>query len=413
MHRVDVDEFLSRKQTIYAGFDATNQSLHVGNLLVLISLFHLAHHGHKIIVLIGDCTAKIGDPSGKLIERSVIDDETIELNAKGIENDVRQVWQNYLQSFARHRIDDRNLMICRNSDWYSKMNVIEFIGKYARQMRMGDLLSKSSIKERLESPIGLNFSEFSYQCFQAYDWYHLRKRFNCNIQIGGTDQMINIHNGYDLIKKIDEKFVCGLFVPLITDAKGNKLGKTDQKAYYLNSNLTTPFGLYQYCMRIVDSQINKIFKMFSFRSLSDIENIIQEQMRNPKPWRLQRYLAEELVQFVHGPIGLERAKAITKALFDKNLDTIGNLDLKSIRDIFDDVSEISIEFVQDQLTLLNLTMRCGFFVDEMQAIKTIKDGGIYLNYQRMTDPGQLIESNQILNNGISIISFGQCLKIKS
>lgn len=166
-------------------------------------------------------------------------------------------------------------------------------------------------------------------------------------------------------------------------------------------------------MRIVDSQINKIFKMFSFRSLSDIENIIQEQMRNPKPWRLQRYLAEELVQFVHGPIGLERAKAITKALFDKNLDTIGNLDLKSIRDIFDDVSEISIEFVQDQLTLLNLTMRCGFFVDEMQAIKTIKDGGIYLNYQRMTDPGQLIESNQILNNGISIISFGQCLKIKS
>lgn len=203
------------------------------------------HHGHRIILLIGDATAHIGDPSGKVQERPILSDNLIDSNACGIEQDIQQVFDNYRKYFAKHVADDREFVILRNSEWFNKMNVVDFINKYARYLRMGDMLNKSAIRERLESPSGLSFAEFAYQTFQAYDWYHLFKQYGCRVQVGGVDQTVNIHNGYDLIKKIDQQLPCGLFIPLITDNKGNKIGKSEGKAVFLNPEMTTPFGLYQ------------------------------------------------------------------------------------------------------------------------------------------------------------------------
>ncbi|XP_027206358.2 tyrosine--tRNA ligase, mitochondrial [Dermatophagoides pteronyssinus] len=405
----NINEILSRKQIIYAGFDPTNKSLHVGNLLVIISLLHLHHHGHQIILLIGDATARIGDPSGKVQERPILSDNFIDLNAIGIQRDVQQVFENYQKYFAKNDNSDRKFITHLNSEWFNKMNVVDFINKYARYLRMGDMLNKSAIRERLESPIGLSFAEFAYQTFQAYDWYHLYKRYGCRIQVGGIDQTVNIHNGYDLIKKIDQQLTCGLFIPLITDKRGNKLGKSEGKAVFLNPEMTTPFGLYQYFMRIPDRDINRLLKLFSFRPLTEIETLIQIQMKNPKPWQLQKRLAEEMTLLVHGQDGLDQAKRITSALFDKNLDQLGDLNEQEINDVFDGVPTIHMEFINQQTTVLSLAMRTNFFHSEIEAINTIKDGGLYINYNRHSKADDFIEDKpeHIMKNHITIVSLGK------
>ncbi|OTF78660.1 tyrosine-tRNA ligase, mitochondrial-like protein [Euroglyphus maynei] len=289
------------------------------------------------------------------------------------------------------------------------MNVVDFINKYARYLRMGDMLNKSSIRERLESPSGLSFAEFAYQTFQAYDWYHLYKRYGCRIQVGGVDQTVNIHNGYDLIKKIDQQLSFGLFIPLILDKKGKKLGKSEGKAVYLNPKMTTPFGLYQYFMRIPDSDINRLLKLFSFRPTAEIETLIQNQMKNPQPWNLQKRLAEEMTLLVHGQNGLEQAKRITSALFDKNLDQLGNLNEQEINDVFDGVPTVHMEFIEQQTTVLSVAMRTNFFHSEIEAINTIRDGGLYINYNRHSKADDLIEDKpeHILKNHITIVSLGK------
>ncbi|KAH9506562.1 Tyrosine--tRNA ligase, mitochondrial [Dermatophagoides farinae] len=375
----NINEFLSRKQIIYAGFDPTNKSLHVGNLLVLISLFHLHHHGHRIILLIGDATAHIGDPSGKVQERPILSDNLIDSNACGIEQDIQQVFDNYRKYFAKHVADDREFVILRNSEWFNKMNVVDFINKYARYLRMGDMLNKSAIRERLESPSGLSFAEFAYQTFQAYDWYHLFKQYGCRVQVGGVDQ---------------------------TEIK---LAKSEGKAVFLNPEMTTPFGLYQYFMRIPDRDINRLLKLFSFRPLAEIETLILNQMKNPKPWQLQKRLAEEMTLLVHGQNGLDQAKRITSALFDKNLDQLGNLNEQEINDVFDGVPIIHMEFIEQQTTVLNLAMQTNFFHSEIEAINTIKDGGFYINYNRHSKADDLIENKpeHILKNHITIVSLGK------
>lgn len=182
------------------------------------------------------------------------------------------------------------------------MSPIDLLGKYGRHLRMGHLLSKSSVRERLDSPQGLSFGEFSYQLLQAYDWLHLFRQYQCRFQVGGVDQTLNIHNGHDLIKKCQvDNDTYGLFVPLITDETGRKIGKSDgEKAVYLSPQHTSPFTFFQYFMRLTDADISRLLKMFSFRGERELETMIDQQMHSPKPWRLQKKLAEEMTLLVHG-----------------------------------------------------------------------------------------------------------------
>lgn len=182
------------------------------------------------------------------------------------------------------------------------MSPVDLLANYGRHLRMGHLLAKSSVRERLDSPQGLSFGEFSYQLLQAYDWLHLFRAYGCRLQVGGLDQTLNIHNGHDLIKKVQaDGHTYGLFLPLITDETGKKIGKSDgEKAVYLSSQQTSPFTFFQYFMRLTDADISRLLKMFSFRGERQLETIIEQQMHSPKPWRLQRMLAEEMTLLVHG-----------------------------------------------------------------------------------------------------------------
>lgn len=358
---VEMNKLLSKKQTIYVGFDPTGSSLHVGHLVVLNTVFHLLKHGHRVLIIIGDATARIGDPSGKLTERPVLAPETIEANVHGIIGDIQRVYSNFQKHIHKQSIADDRLVILRNKSWYEDKLVIEFIANYGPYLRMGDLLNKRAIKERLNSSAGLSFSEFSYQLFQAYDWLHLYRKYRCHFQLGGVDQLVNIHNGYDLIKKIENSPSYALLNSLVTDEKGNKIGKSEGKPVFINPALTTPYKFYQYFMCLRDVDISTYLTMFSFRSKPSLEELIQKQMKSPQPWYLQKKLAEEMTLLVHGEAGLESAKRITHALFTKDLNILSSLSTDELVSIFEGVPIFHLEFIPGNVSVLDLALRTECF----------------------------------------------------
>ncbi len=279
---------------------------------------------------------------------------------------------------------------------------------------MGHLLSKSSVRERLDSPQGLSFGEFSYQLLQAYDWLHLFRTYGCRFQLGGLDQTVNIHNGHDLIKKCQGDYATyGLFAPLITDEGGRKIGKSDGSGsggvVYLSPQQSTPFALYQYCMRRTDAEVGRLLQAFSFRPERELETLLQAQLASPTPWRLQKLLARQLTTLVHGQEGLATATRITDAFFSRDLALLGALSPAELAEVFSGAEEYSLEFVPGghHLTALDLALRTRCFDSPLAAVNTIEEGGFYLNYVRVDRPSLPLTEQHILPNHITIVSVGK------
>ncbi|KAH9392395.1 Tyrosine--tRNA ligase, mitochondrial [Tyrophagus putrescentiae] len=346
---VDVNKLLSSKATIYAGFDPTAPSLHLGNLLVLVSLLHLLHHGHRVIVLIGDATAQIGDPSGRATEQPPIEADVVRANADGIEADVRRVLANYQQHFSTHRILQENIIITRNGSWYSHLTAIELLSHYGCHLCMGHLLSKSST--------------------------------------------VNIHNGHDLIKKcLGDYATYGLFAQFITDEVSS----------------SPLFALYQYCMRRTDGEVNRLLQAFSFRPEREVETVLQAQLTSPTPWRLQKLLARQLTTLVHGQEGLATATRITDAFFTRDLAFLGALSPAELAKVFSGAEEYLLEFVLGgHLTAFDLALRTRCFDSPLAAVNTIEEGGFYLNYAQVDRPSLPFTEQHILPNHITIVSVGK------
>lgn len=299
---------LKQPSTVYAGFDATSDSLHIGNLAILMNLLHFHRDGHQVICLIGDSTVKIGDPSGHTMDRKQIETSTINQNASSIETTIRNVFSNFSSHFS-HRIDCQGIkppIIVRNSSWYTNINVIDFVNDIFRVIRVGDLLHKKSIQDRLASREGMNMSEFSYQIFQAFDWHTLRTRYDCKFQVGGSDQAGNIYTGYELLKKYTGKRdTYGLLVPLIVDQSGKKLGKsaqaTQSSQVCLNAARTSPTKLYKTVMISPHSVIERLLKVYTFLEMDEIEDMIQNKLKTKNDVTYcHRKLAEDMCLLVHG-----------------------------------------------------------------------------------------------------------------
>ncbi|KAG1667021.1 Tyrosine--tRNA ligase, mitochondrial [Nymphon striatum] len=212
--QLNISDLFSSPQCFYSGFDPTADSLHVGNLLVLIALIHCQRAGHQVLTVIGDGTAQIGDPSDKSKDREALPVKEIRENGKSIGNSIKRIFENHQKCFWKDNVDTSSLqsvMILHNSEWYDNLNVIQFLSSYGRQLRMGSMLSRKSVSKRLNSEFGMNFSEFSYQILQAYDWFHLLNNHKCRFQIGGSDQMGNIHSGYELIHNLVKDKVYGVY----------------------------------------------------------------------------------------------------------------------------------------------------------------------------------------------------------
>lgn len=395
----------SNNQTVYAGFDPTADSLHIGNLLVIIALLHWQKAGHNIIAVVGDSTAQIGDPSGKTREREVLGNESIKLNSESIRESLQRIFDNYRRYFCKKNIIPARII--NNSTWYKNEDVTDFLSRVGRKLRVGQMLSRKSIKTRLENSEGMNFAEFTYQVFQSYDWLYLFDKYNCRFQIGGSDQLANIDLGHDLLKRSRNINGYGLTVPLITTESGGKFGKSEGNAVWLNENKTSAFDFYQFFMRVPDTSIQRFLKLFSFYSLPEIETIMQKHMEKPENWYAQRRLAENVTLLIHGETGLRLAKLATDALYNNSFKSLNEMNESEIRTIFKQVPTIEL-LLEPGITLVDLAMKAKCFPTLNDANRIITAGGMYVNNQKVTTPNYaIVDGQHILNNGLTLLRIGK------
>lgn len=413
-YRNKLKSLLKKPVTIYAGFDATASSLHIGNLAAFMGLLHFHQHGHRVICVIGDATTQIGDPSGHTKERKKIDNEAIGDNADSIETTVLRLFENYKKYF---HCDNKSALqkpiVVRNSTWYKDKNVIGFIGEIFREIRIGEIMHRKSISERLKSSNGMNMSEFCYQILQAYDWLELRRRYDCKLQLGGADQAGNIYTGHDLIKKrLDCKESIGLLTPLITSSiSGKKLGKSNENSQgdiWLKPELTSPFKLYQYFHRTPDADVEKLLRIYSFHDEKTVEDLIYTHLKKSEDvWYCQRVLAEHVCQLVHGEQGLISAKKLSHAFFARDPLTIAKLSQVELDELFEADSIIEM-LHRDGLRVLDLIRRANCFRNDLDAERVIEAGGLRINGAQVTSMNVPITSDLIVGeSNITLMRIGK------
>lgn len=341
-HLEQLSEQLATPQVLYCGFDPTAGSLHIGHLVPLMMLKRFQNAGHKPIALIGGATGMIGDPSFKATERSLNSEETVKAWVSQLSQQINQVMGSHLS---------RPLKIVNNADWTGKINVIEFLRDIGKHFSVNAMINRESVKQRLQRPEqGISFTEFSYALLQAYDFVHLNREFGCKLQIGGSDQWGNIVSGIDLTRRINNDNVFGLTLPLITKSDGVKFGKTEGGAVWLDEEKTSPYAFYQFWLNTADDDVYRFLRYYTFLSLSEIEEIEQQDQNQAGKPQAQRILAEEVTRFVHGEEGLASAKRITQALFDGELKTLSRSEVNQLA--LDGLPTFSIESDWDMATAL-------------------------------------------------------------
>ncbi|KAK9883730.1 hypothetical protein WA026_001918 [Henosepilachna vigintioctopunctata] len=402
-----IDILNGSPQCVYGGFDPTADSLHVGNLLVLVNLIHWQRGGHQAIALVGGATGKIGDPSGKATERDPLSIKSLDANVKGISKNIETIFENHKRYIWKKNEKLSSLKILDNEEWYRNISAVELIAGAGRHLRMGTLISRSSVKSRLQSSVGMSFTEFSYQLFQAYDWLHLFQHYNCRFQIGGSDQMGNIMSGQELISKICNKQVYGLTLPLITTEMGDKFGKSAGNAVWLSPKKTSPFTLYQFWMRQPDSEVEKMLKLFTFLTLGEIKDLMRQHSEKRELRKPHKILAEQVLLLVHGEEGLESAKATSKILYEGSVEALGTLSADDITDIFQGATIVELLPEAGQ-NMLDLALKAKCFLTKEDAIRIISAGGFYVNQVKASNPNEVLNMNvHVLRNNLTLLRVGK------
>lgn len=394
-------------QTVYCGFDPTADSLHIGNLLAIIGLLHFRNAGHNVIALIGGATAQIGDPSGKTTEREKLSSDVVEDNTKGIRENLQRIFTNHELYYSSSDSGLGTFTVLNNASWYRGWNVVNFLSEVGRHFRMGTLLSRHSVQTRLKSAEGMSLTEFSYQLFQAYDFYHLNQCHDCRIQLGGTDQLGNLMSGHEYIHKVTGQEVYGLTVPLVTSSTGDKLGKTGGNAVWLSRDRTSPFELYQYFLRQPDSAVEKYLKLFTFLSLAEVDQVIDLQRQDPGKRPAQKRLAAEVTKLVHGKEGLESAKRCTSALFHSSLQALQQMSDSELQELFREAPFCEL-LLEPGTTVLEACRRVEAVPHGARGYRMVTEGGVWINHSRADNPDQvLIPGQHILANGLTLLRVGK------
>ncbi|KDR12986.1 hypothetical protein L798_13192, partial [Zootermopsis nevadensis] len=402
-----IDLLNARPQCVYAGFDPTASSLHVGNLLVLINLLHWQRGGHKVIALVGGATGRIGDPSGHTVERPELQSTLVRTNVRSIEENIRQIFTNHEQYLWKKHASSRTLTpakIVDNLDWYSEQNILEFVSRVGRHFRLGTMLLRHSVQSRLSSEAGMSFTEFCYQVFQAYDWLHLLQRYDCRFQVGGSDQMGNIVSGHELISRVTDIKVYGLTLPLVTTESGHKFGKSAGNAVWLSADKSSPFELYQFFVRFDNSFTGNTVHIMTSLQLCWLTYVF---LQIPELRIAQKKLAEQVLLLVHGEEGLEIALKATSALYDQSAKSLLELRAEDIGSMFEGAKVCEL-LLQPGTTTLDVAMQAGCFASERDAVRIISAGGFYINYQRVTKIDEVLtEAAHILPNNVTLIRVGK------
>ncbi len=370
-------KILNDEQVVfYAGFDPTADSLHIGNLLVIMGMVHLQRAGHKPIAVVGGGTGLIGDPSGKSQERPLMSREEIQRNQEGI--------RKQLEHFLKYGDEGSQVILVNNLEWLGELNLIEFLRDIGKHFRLSEMLSRESVKLRMESEEGISFTEFCYQLLQAYDFLHLFDQYQCRLQIGGSDQWGNITAGIDLIRRLRRKEAYGLTFPLVTTASGAKFGKTEQGTVWLDANKTTPYQFYQYWIQTDDRDVIKYLKYFTLLPLSEIKELEEEVKKSPEKRIAQRKLAFEVTALVHSREKAEQAERASKLLFYEKLENLSDGELLMV---FNQAPsyQLSRDELEKGVPLVELLEKAGVFPSRSEAKRKIREGGVYLNNQRIAE----------------------------
>lgn len=403
----------------YCGFDPTAESLHLGNLLGIIVLSWFQRCGHKAVALIGGATARIGDPSGKSLERPELDADTLENNTQGITNVITRILHMNSSSNVNGDGDGNHLnsssffVVMNNYDWWKEVRLLDFLKQVGRFARVGTMMGKESVKKRLESEQGMSYTEFTYQLLQGYDFLYLYQNEGVNVQIGGSDQWGNITAGTELIRKIlqpEGDVAFGLTFPLLLKSDGTKFGKSEDGAIWLSPSLLSPYKFYQYFFSVPDADVIRFLKILTFLDMEEIAEL-EKEMNRPgyTPNTAQRRLAEQVTLFVHGEDGLNEALKATEAL-RPGAET--KLDWKTFEGIAEDVPSCSL--ASDQvlnISLIDLSVSSGLLDSKSAARRLLKQGGLYLNNSRVDSETKRIEPQDIVDGKVLLLSAGKKNKV--
>lgn len=393
-NEIDLD---NKTYTFYVGFDPTGDSLHVGHLYVLITMMRLQKLGHNPIAVLGGATGMIGDPSGKSKERVLLTEELIEHNLNGISKQIKKFI----------RVED-GAKIVNNMDWFRPHTFISFLRDVGKMFRVTEMMAKESVKKRLASDEGMSFTEFAYQVLQAYDFLHLNENHNCDLQVGGSDQWGNITAGTDLIRKKNGNKAFGITIPLIKSANGEKFGKTSSgDNFWLDPLKTTPYEFYQFWIQREDSEVIKYLRYFTFLSDEEIHRLETCLNEEPHKREAQKTLAYEVTKLVHDQDAAELAIRATQVLFGGSLDGLNDETLLSI---FKDVPSIECPrsvLVNKELGILDLLTQASLCKSKGEARRLIKQGGVYLNNEKISDETKVLAEEDLSSESIMIIRSGR------
>ncbi len=395
-----VEELLVKeKVTVYNGFDATADSLHVGHLVPLLALARLQRFGHHPIALAGGGTSMVGDPSGKSAERILLTQDIVDENLSSIKQQLAQ--------FLDFDVKSNPARVINNADWLMKLPLIGFLRDIGKHFTINYMLAKDSVKSRLEREEGLSFTEFSYMLMQSYDFLHLFQNENCRLQTGGSDQWGNITAGAELVRRVTGKSAYGMVYPLITKSDGTKFGKTAGGSIWLKAERTSPYKFFQFWLNTDDRDVVNYLKYFTFLDQETIEELAYFVEIRPEQREAQRRLAQEMTTIVHGETALSRSEQATQVLFGGSLDGLTAAD---IEEIFSEVP--STEMPRENLAgaglnIVTALVETGLAKSNGDARRSIKEGGINVNNIRVTDAESMIDDNQLLDGKFVVLRKGK------
>ncbi|MCH2416344.1 MAG: tyrosine--tRNA ligase [Acidimicrobiales bacterium] len=387
--------------TLYCGFDPTADSLHLGHLVPLLTLRRFQDAGHRPIALAGGATGMVGDPSGRSEERNLLDQNELSSNVAAVAAQL----ESFLSFDAEAKKKGIAALLVDNREWTAEVNVLDFLRDVGKHVTVGTMLSKESVKTRLSSEQGLSFTEFSYMLLQANDFFELHKNYECEMQIGGSDQWGNITAGIDMIRRRSSAIAYGLTVPLVTRSDGAKFGKTSEGTVWLDSKRTLPYELHQYLINVDDRDVEKLLLQLTLVSVSEISELMVDHRKSPEDRRAQQRLATEVCCLVHGDEEAEQALLATQGLFGS--ESASEDSLEALRGIVPETEVRASELKQGEESLIDVLVLSGLCSSRGDARRTIAAGGISVNGDRQAKNAVSLPNDLLLNGEYVLIQKGK------
>ena len=384
----------------YIGFDPTADSLHIGSLVPILLLVHLQRAGHKPFALVGGATGMVGDPSGKSAERNLLSEEVLQKNVEGIKKQLMQ--------FLDFTPGPTAAEMVNNYDWFRDISFLHFIRDVGKHITVNYMMSKESVRKRIEGESGISFTEFTYQLIQGYDFYWLYQHKGCKLQMGGSDQWGNITTGTELIRRKAGGDAFAFTCPLLTKSDGGKFGKSEGGNVWLDAEKTSPYQFYQFWLNAADADAEKWIKIFTFIPKEEIESLTAEHRQDPARRILQKRLAQEVTVFVHGEEEYQKAIETTQKLFSQqnaSADSLSAEDLEGMEGI------IKVPYpaasLQAGVNVVNLVTETGIFPSKGEARKMIQNGGVSINRIKVAGIDDIIDDKKLLHEKYLLVQKGK------